>query len=278
MTGNAYFPASRMPPQGGIWFDKYPPIFAEPSKGTKQSLRRTESSNTVSSGHTHGSKESTANSTASSRNSSRGSSRDTSRGSSAERAARAAGAAAVAVAGQLCKKRGLSRRPRSPTRSGRGDRVPASSMVIDTTSSEEEPEVPPEFTHLDSPAERLRRGGSGVSQGKLRAITKMFSMQTGVGLPEEVWCNVLVFLDVPDVCRLSDTCRMANTVALGYSGADFNQPGWLRERRKAVKARWSRARSVLTQLKVIRGFVAATPAQARGRRCVRVQRLNGHRR
>lgn len=261
MTGHAYFPASRMPVQGAIWFDKYPPILAEPSKGTKQSLRRTHSSNTVDSSHTHGSQVSTA----SSRASSRGSSRDTSRASSAGAAARAAGAAAVAVAGRLC---------------SRGKRQRAA--MLDTTSSEEdEPEVPCEFTQLDSPATRLRRGLTGASHGreeKLRDIQKMLSMQRAAGLPEETWCNVLVFLDVPDVCRLSNACRMANTLALGYSGADFDQPGWLRERRKSVKARWSIARGVFTQLKVIRDMRAASPPASRGRRCVRVQRLNGHRR
>lgn len=84
-------------------------------------------------------------------------------------------------------------------------------------------------------------------------------------LHEAVWWVVLSFLEVSDICRFAVTDSLSYVCVTGYAGTDFSRPGWLRERRRVVLDRWSRARAVLTQLKVMRQMQQAGSLSVRRR-------------
>lgn len=235
------------------------------SRGSKFSLLTLDSSLSLSS------TASQASSNASSRASSKSSSRGSSKGRSV-RALTAAGALAGAVAGCIMKK---PRRWRSGSRGGHA--TPASD------TEDVEFDIPREFTEGESPHERIckRRVAMGrTKEDPMESFRADDDWDEAWCCPAETWCIVLSFVDTSDICHFACADCTFYGCAMGYAGADFSHPGWLRDRRTAVQERWARARAILLQVQVVRGMRSATPNGTGGsvRRCPRLQRLNRHRR
>mmetsp|Transcript_69027 Transcript_69027/g.173936 ORF Transcript_69027/g.173936 Transcript_69027/m.173936 type:complete len:292 (-) Transcript_69027:116-991(-) len=235
-----------------------------PSKGSKFSLLRLDSSLSQSSGASQ----------ASSNASSRGSSRASSRGSSKSRSVRAltvAGTLAGAMAGCILK--GPRGRRALGSRGGRS--------MWASEDEDDELEIPLEFTKAESPTERVSKRRAAQGRTKEDPMEYFYEEEEDQAwcCPAEIWCIVLSFVDTSDICRFACADCTFYACAMGYAGSDFTQPGWLRDKRTAVQERWARARAVLMQVQVVRGMRSATPpASGSVRRCPRLQRLNRHRR
>jgi len=201
--------------------------------------------------------------------------------------------AAVRTAGQRFQTTGklLSggmRRMRGPRRdcgACRAEAPPAEGARSATRDDDSGCEIPLEFTHKESPVEHVRKRTAACGRSREEPMLALSLANEARMLPDECWYIVLACADTIGVCRFSCTDRSSHLVALGFPGASFQEPGWLRDRRGSAKARWLRARDVLTQVKVVREMRSSSLASGNNssgsaalRRCSRVQRLNRHRR